>query len=782
MRGMKREALVLVLGLVWAVMACGGETPETGSARLVAMVQSASAASITQVTVGVSGPGMAPITGALAKDGSGWSGTVSSIPVGNGREFVAKAFDAAGVLRFEGRASGVTIGAGQTTVMLTLQDLEPPPPFDNDAPVIQSLTVSSSTVAPGGSITLTAVAKDPNAGDTLTYAWTAAAGTFSASASATTNWTAPSTEGPVVLTLTVRDAQGAEARLSVTLTVTTPTGEALVQASFNLWPRVTRIVASETAVEVGGTTVVTALAADADGEALSYLWTAGCEGTWTDARQSFTSFTPSALPPAAEDCNRCPLTVTVRDGRGGVGTGTLRICVGPRNSPRFHPEIVSASPAAATVPASARMTFRVMARDAQASALTFQWTAGGGTFEPPVSGATSSEAVWLPPSCIASGAQPTVTATVENALGLSAVKTFTVTGLPACAFSGWSSAGTLSSARAYVRGELLHSGQVLAAGGYTVGEGDMAAKPVSELYDSATRVWTPTGSMTIGRREHTLTRLPSGKVLAVGGYTRITDIPPLATAELYDPATGTWTQTGSMALGRFGHEAVLLPSGEVLVVGGLVGKANGGSPTATAELYNPATGTWRATASLPVSRRLHAAALLASGKVLVTGGTSSDFIPLGTTELYDPATGTWSATGSLVQPRSMHSLTVLASGQVLVAGGSNKTQLITTAEVYDPATQSWREVGKMVQGRTRAASVLLPSGRVLVTGGSAVFGTTSETRASELFDPVSGTWTATSSLARARIEPGAVLLPSGQFLVLGGFASGSVSSAELYTE
>ncbi|WP_233601753.1 hypothetical protein [Corallococcus sp. AB038B] len=150
MRGMKREALVLVLGLVWAVMACGGETPETGSARLVAMVQSASAASITQVTVGVSGPGMAPITGALAKDGSGWSGTVSSIPVGNGREFVAKAFDAAGVLRFEGRASGVTIGAGQTTVMLTLQDLEPPPPFDNDAPVIQSLTVSSSTVAPGG--------------------------------------------------------------------------------------------------------------------------------------------------------------------------------------------------------------------------------------------------------------------------------------------------------------------------------------------------------------------------------------------------------------------------------------------------------------------------------------------------------------------------------------------------------------------------------------------------------------------------------------------------------
>ncbi|MBN9682309.1 MULTISPECIES: Kelch repeat-containing protein [unclassified Corallococcus] len=781
MRGMKREALVLVLGLAWAVMACGGQVPDTGSARLVAVVQSASAASVTQVTVAVSGPGMAPMSGALVKDGSGWSGTLSFIPVGTGREFVAKAFDAAGVLRFEGRASGVTIGAEQTTVMLTLQDLETPPPFDNDAPVIQSVTVSSSAVAPGGRITLTAVAKDPNEGDTLTYAWTAASGTFSAAASATTNWTAPSTEGPVVLTLTVRDAQGAEARLSVTLTVTTPTGQALVQASFNLWPRVTRVTASETAVEVGGTTVATALAADADGDGLSYLWTAGCEGTWTDATQASASFTPGALPPAAEDCNRCPLTVTVRDGRGGVGTGTLRICVGTRDSLRFHPEIVGTSPATATVVASARMTFGVTARDAQDRALTFHWTAGGGTFEPPVSGATSSEVVWLPPACIAPGAQSTVTATVENALGLSTEKTFTVTGLPACAYSGWSAAGTLNSARSYVSAALLPSGQVLAAGGYTVGEGDMAAKPLADLYNPATRAWTPTGPMVAARREHTLTTLPSGKVLAVGGTNKLSSV-PLATAELYDPATGTWASTGSMALGRFGHGVVLLPSGEVLVVGGVVGASNGGSPTATAELYNPATGTWRSAGNMSVSRRLHAVALLASGQVLVSGGVSGAALPLGPSELYDPSTGKWTVTGSMVQPRSMHSLTVLASGQVLAAGGQNKTQLVGEAELYDPATQSWSVVGKMVRGRTHAVTALLPSGRVLVTGGSSVFSSTTATATSEVFDPTSGLWTATSSLGRARIEPGAVQLPSGQVLVVGGFAGYSLSAAELYTE
>ncbi|NBD12544.1 Kelch repeat-containing protein [Corallococcus silvisoli] len=781
MRGVKRRSPALVLGLALAVMACGGQSREEGSAHLVAMIQSASADSITQVTVNVSGPGMAPVSGSLSRVGSSWSGTLSAIPVGTGRDFTAKAFDAGGVLRFEGQALGVTIGTGQTTVLLTLQDLEPPPPFDNDAPRISSLIVSSSTVAPGGSITLTAVAKDPNAGDTLTYAWTAPSGTFSAAASAATTWTAPSVEGPVILTLTVRDSQGAEARLGVTLMVTIPTGQAQVQASFNLWPQVTRITASETAVGVGGTTVATALVMDADGDGLSYLWTAGCEGTWTNATKATASFTPSAVPPAAEDCNRCPLTLTVRDGRGGVGTGTLRICVGPQDTLRFHPEIVGTSPTTATVVATSRMTFGVTAWDAQSSPLTFHWTAGGGTFEPPVADGTSSEAVWLPPACIAQGAQPTVVATVENALGLSTAKTFTVTGLPACAYSGWSSAGTLGSARTYVSAAVLPSGRVLAAGGYTVGEGDMAAKPVAELYDPATRAWAATGSMGVGRREHTLTTLPSGKVLAVGGYTRLTDV-PLATAELYDPATGSWTPTGSMALGRFGHGAVLLPTGEVLVVGGVVGKANGGSPTDTVELYNPVTGTWRSTGKLSVSRRLHAVALLPSGQVLAAGGVSGAGLPLGPAELYDPATGAWTAAGTLVQPRSSHTLTVLASGQVLAATGTNKTQLVSVAELYDPATRSWRAVGKMLQGRTRAVSTLLPSGRVLVAGGSSVFGTTTATGLSEVFDPSSGLWTATSSLGRPRMEPGAVLLPSGQFMVVGGFAGFSLSAAELYTE
>jgi hypothetical protein len=188
--------------------------------------------------------------------------------------------------------------------------------------------------------------------------------------------------------------------------------------------------------------------------------------------------------------------------------------------------------------------------------------------------------------------------------------------------------------------------------------------------------------MSTGRQSHTATLLASGKVLVVGGCCGI------ASAELYDPATGTWSPTGSLHTGRFNHTATLLPNGKVLVVGG-----SNEISLATAELYDPASGTWSLTGAMAVSRQGHTATLLPNGEVLVAGGTSvtglgfnQTFVDLASAELYDPATGTWSQTGSLAQPRTGHVGVLLLDGTVLVAGGDNQAPELLTTELYTPPT------------------------------------------------------------------------------------------------
>src|SRR5260370_3863638 len=105
--------------------------------------------------------------------------------------------------------------------------------------------------------------------------------------------------------------------------------------------------------------------------------------------------------------------------------------------------------------------------------------------------------------------------------------------------------------------------------------------------------FVPTGSMTTGRAAHTATRLQSGKVLVAGVYGRQGGDLPLASAELYDPSTGTFSATGSMTTVRYHHTATLFPDGKVLITGGF----NGGA-LASAELYDPTTGTFSATGSM----------------------------------------------------------------------------------------------------------------------------------------------------------------------------------------
>ena len=266
---------------------------------------------------------------------------------------------------------------------------------------------------------------------------------------------------------------------------------------------------------------------------------------------------------------------------------------------------------------------------------------------------------------------------------------------------------------------LLPNGKVLLAGGFVNSVWDYSGSTSfngATLYDSATGVFSGTGNMTTNRGDHTATLLANGKVLIAGGANQDPTGTGLASAELYDPSTGTFTQTGSMAVGRFLHTATQLQNGKVLIVGGALTSTS--DPVATAEVYDPATGIFTMTGAMATAREQHTATLLADGRVLIVGGTTStgtgDLHPTATVEVYDPSTGSFSVTGSMAEARTFHTATLLPSGKVLVAGGGDEN---STAEVYDPATGSFSITGGMEIGRSGHTATLLPNGSVLVAGG-----------------------------------------------------------------
>jgi Tol biopolymer transport system component len=301
--------------------------------------------------------------------------------------------------------------------------------------------------------------------------------------------------------------------------------------------------------------------------------------------------------------------------------------------------------------------------------------------------------------------------------------------------------------------------------------------------------WAATGSMITPRYGHTAVSLADGSVLVVGGYTNRNDI--LASAELYDPATGSWTATGSMLSHAGSFTATLLRDGRVLVIGsGYEGSS------ASAELYDPHSGSWTATGSMIQARGRHTATLLPGGKVLVAGGYPTDSAV--SAELYDPATGTWTATGNMGTPRANHEAALLPDGKVLVTGGDTCRNAwaasecnLHSAELYDPASGTWTytNADSPVPGGPSGQSVVqLPDDRMLavvpVDAGDAVAGTSVE-----LYDPGTGSWTAPAkaTMGAPRYSGySTTLLSDGIVLVAGGIPTSTgggtdiLASADLY--
>jgi Kelch motif/Galactose oxidase, central domain len=219
--------------------------------------------------------------------------------------------------------------------------------------------------------------------------------------------------------------------------------------------------------------------------------------------------------------------------------------------------------------------------------------------------------------------------------------------------------------------------------------------------------------MTTKRSAHTAARLANGKVLIAGGGNGSA----FFTAEIFDPATGTFTPTGNMHVGRFFFTATLLRNGRVLVAGGICDNHGcTGAGTSSAELYNPATGTFALTGSMSVVRSAHTATLLTDGTVLVTGGSTSTGVTA-TAELFDPSTRVFTPTASMQSKRELHTATRLTNGTVLVTGGINGSITLSSAELFEPTTGSFMPTGHMKTVRAEHAANLLGNGDVLITGG-----------------------------------------------------------------
>ena len=311
------------------------------------------------------------------------------------------------------------------------------------------------------------------------------------------------------------------------------------------------------------------------------------------------------------------------------------------------------------------------------------------------------------------------------------------------------------AARAAHTMTVLPGGDLLVAGGCDVDGCSSATRSTFVVSGSSAEA---VADLRQARDAHAAVALSDGRVLVVGGFAAEGQS-PLASAELFDPTTRRWTTTGSLGLGRGGHAAAVLGDGRVLVAGGWVGPA---TFTDTTEIYDPRTGEFTPGPHLPVAADGLVAAPLSDGCVLVVGGQTRSQVATGRAATICPD-GLLRTVGSLGTARFKHGVAVLPSGEVVVVGGTpDDATLLTGTELYDPATRRFRRGPDLLSGRYKLTDSVatLPDGRVVVAGGG---------DGVEMIDLGTGRTRAIALLAGGRRSFSTIGVTGGQLVLIGGY-------------
>lgn len=322
----------------------------------------------------------------------------------------------------------------------------------------------------------------------------------------------------------------------------------------------------------------------------------------------------------------------------------------------------------------------------------------------------------------------------------------------------------MNSKRAAHTATLIANEKVLITGGFVDGGGAIAT---AEVYEPSTMSFTAVGNMAHARASHTATKLPNGKILIAGGFNG----EYLDSAEIYDPSTNRFQPAGRMTTPRSGQIATLLNDGTILLAGGV---GTGWTFLSSAEIYDPRTNSFSKTVSMTTERESHTANVLNDGRVLITGGHKGRRAAItifNSAEIYDPVKKTFTLVGNLNTKRHKHEAILLDDGRVLVLGGSDERDgagAYRSAEFYDPKTNTFTPIEQnMVQARYKlqGAVTKLKDGKILIAGGS---------DQAEVFDPATNTFSLTRGrMSSNRLFATATVLGNGQVLIAGGYHSGS---------